>query len=244
MIRLGLIGCGKIGGPVIKAIQAGLPGNYEIISVLTRNEKLIGNISTVIDPEVFFRNTFDLIIDAGAPPSLELYGKRALSLCELWTVNSAELANASLYDDLQETGRQNTHKLRVLTGAIAGLDGLAAISQGKSVKIRTEVDVATSEEGRKSLFSGSLREAARLYPDCVNVAVAAGLAAAKLDEVIIEVIQPGPGEERELNLSASSEFGEMKVKTIPRVIPNEDIHMVSACIIAALRQRDQVIWVG
>jgi aspartate dehydrogenase len=244
MIRLGIIGCGKIGGPVIKTIQAGLVDNYEIVSVLTRSEGQLGNIRSVIDADVFFRNTFDLVIDAGAPPSLELYGKRALVMCELWTVNAAELANTNLYEELDESGRQNDHRLRVLTGAIAGLDGLAAISQGSSVEIHTEVDVAPSQEGRKSLFRGSLREAAKLYPDCVNVAVATGLAASKLDEVQIEVIQPGPDEERELNLSASSEYGEMKVKTIPRVIPNKNIHMVSACIIAALRQRDKVIWIG
>ena len=244
MKRLGIIGCGKIGAPVIKSIQAGLLDNYEIISLLTRSERQIGNLSSVIDPDVFFRNKFDLVIDAGAPPSLELYGKRALTMCELWTVNASELANTNLYEELDKAGRENTHRLRVLTGAIAGLDGLAAISQGRNVEIHAQVDVAQSEQGRKSLFRGSLREAARLYPDCVNVAVATGLAASKLDEVQIEVIQPGPGEERELKLSASSEYGEMKVKTIPRVIPNKDIHMVSACIIAALRQREKVIWVG
>ena len=243
MKHVGIIGCGKIAYPVIKTIQEGQVDGWSVRAVLTRNEKKMDNLTVVTDAAVFFGEQFDLIIDAGSVDSLKDYGVRALNKTDLWTVNAAALADEGLYDSLSSAGEQSGHRLRVLSGAIAGLDGVATISTADDASVLVTVEVAAGDE-RKSLFKGGVREAAKLFPESVNVAMETGLAAVNLNKVEVEVIQPGPGEGRSIGLSAKSRVGQFDLKVSPRVIPDQHIHMVSACIIAALRQYKKVIWVG
>lgn len=172
------------------------------------------------------------------------HGINALEKCDVWTVNAAALSDQNLYNRLESTGQKTGHRLRVLTGAIAGLDGVSALSVSGNAKIFASVDLAPDPEGRKTIFEGSIREAASLFPDDVNVAYATGLASSAIEEGRVCVTQPAEGEERSIGLKAESEFGSLEMKTIPGVIPPKGIHMVAACIIAALRNEDKVIWVG
>ncbi len=244
MKQLGIIGCGRIGAPLIKAVQSGQAGEWSLLAVLTQTERELDGLVSLTDADSFFKNDFDLIIDAASPVSMSLYGERALSVANLWTVNAAALADNELFSLLEDSGRKNGNRLRVLSGAIAGLDGLAAISVDEDAQVLATVDVAPSTEGRKTLFKGSVREGGKLFPESVNVAVATGLAGTGLDNVQIEVIQPDSGEDRNLSIEAKSQYGQLEVKAIPAVRPDKGIHMVAACLIAALRQEDEVIWVG
>lgn len=244
MKNIGIIGCGRIGGPVIKAIQSGQAGDYTLGAVLTRNQQQLDHILTIVDPDVFFSQSFDLVIDTGGPTSMAQHAGRILETSDLWTVNAAALADPTLYELLESTGERFGNRLRVLSGAIAGLDGVATLSIDGDAVISTTVDVAPNIEGRKSLFKGSVREAAKLFPDSVNVAFATGLAASAVDKVQVEVIQPAEDEARTLGIKVTSQYGHCEVLTIPNVIPPEEIHTVAACIIAALRKENLVIWVG
>jgi aspartate dehydrogenase len=244
MRRLGLIGCGRIGEPVAKALQEGRGGDWSLVSILTRQQVSIGNMTTEVDPDAFFNQNLNLIIDTAGPGSMTQYGVRALSLADMWTVNAAALADPVLFHSLQQSAKENGHRLRLLTGAIAGLDGISTFSEDNNVKVKVSVDLAPGSGVGKTLFRGSLAEAAEQYPTSVNVAVAAGLAAGGLDRAQIEVRQPGFEQARKLGLEAESRYGSLKVETIPNMVPHEGINMVSASIIAALRRENQTIWVG
>jgi aspartate dehydrogenase len=244
MKRIGVMGCGRIGGPVIHAIQAGEVGDTSLVAVLARQERSLGNIEASTDPENFFKHEFDLIIDTSTPEGFRLHAIQALQAAEVWTVNGGVLADNELFQSLEQTGRAQGHRLRLLTGAIAGLDGVSCLSVDEEANITAEVCVAPSESGRKVLFTGSARDAARQFPESVNVAVATGLAGTGLDRTQVEVVQPGLDEPRQLGLSGQSKFGQINVTSAPIVRPDKGIHMVAACIIAALRNEEQIIWVG
>jgi aspartate dehydrogenase len=244
MKSIGIIGCGRIGGPVIRAIQAGQIEGFSLLSVLTQNLRQLENIETVVDPDAFFDQQFDLIIDTAGPSSMIEHGARALRNADLWTVNAAALADAGLYNQLEATGREYGNRLRVLSGAIAGLDGVATLSIDGDAEVLTTVDVMPSEKGRGTLFKGGVREAAKLFPESINVAVATALASTAIDDVQIEVVQPDLKGPRSLTIKAQSQYGYLEVKTIPNVIPDKGIHTVAACIVAALRQENKVIWIG
>ena len=244
MKSLGIIGCGRIGGPVIKAIQAGQIEGFSLLAVLTRSIHQLENIKTVVDPDAFFDLQFDLIIDTAQPSAMVKHGERALRNANLWTVNATALADAELYNQLETTAREHGNRLRILSGAITGLDGVATLSIDGDAEVLTTVDMAPSDKGRETLFKGGVREAAKLFPESINVAVATALASNAIDDVQIEVIQPDIEGPRTLTIKAKSQYGYLEVKTIPSVIPDKGIHTVAACIVAALRQENKVIWTG
>lgn len=244
MKRIGVIGCGRIGGPVIEAIQAGNAGENTVVAVLAKHQHDLGGLVTLVDRDAFFKHSFDLIIDAATPDGLPDFGKQALQTADVWTVNAAALADAELYQSLESTARQYKNRLRVLSGAIAGLDGVAALAVDSDARVSAEISVAPSEEGQNILFQGTAREAAKHYPESVNAAVTASLAGAGLDKTEIKVVQPGANEERKLSLSAQSKYGQLNVTTVPVVRPDKRIHSVAASIIAALKREDKFIWVG
>ena len=87
---------------------------------------------------------------------------------------------------------------------------------------------------RHTAFAGTVTEAAAQFPEEVNVSVAAALAGHGPDRTTIDVIRPGPGEPRELQISARSRYGSFETIAIPGVDPAAGIHVCAANIIAAL----------
>lgn len=243
-MKIGIIGCGRIGGPVIRAFVEGDIPNCELQAVLARTTRDIHGFTTTASTEEFFRSGLELIIDTATPAGLPAYGERALALADTWTVNATALADPVLYTSLEACARSNGHRLRILSGAIAGLDGVATLAVDKNIRLCCQVDVESDTEGERVVFNGSVREAAALYPENINVAVAVAFAGAGLDETMIDVIRPGEEGRRNLGFKGESRFGRLNVTMQPAVSPNEGIHTVAASIIATLHQEHSVIWSG
>ncbi len=244
MKKVGIIGSGRIGSPVIAALEAGEAGDYQLEAVLNRSGESSSRTRPVTDADSFFAREMDLIIETAGGEALASYGERALASADVWTVSAAALANADLFSRLENAGSTSGHRLRVLCGAIAGLDGLSSLALDPKARVECFVDVMPSEEGRKTLFSGTAREAALNFPESTNVAAASALAGAGLDSTTAKVIQPGIGEGRSMGFHATSQYGEIELKCSPAVIPPEQIHTVAANIISCLQKQDQVIWAG
>ena len=237
------MGCGMIGGPVIAALQQRQAGLWSLAAVLARSVRQVGDLQTTTNPETFFAQPADLIIDLAGPGALASFGERMLATAECWTVNAAALADVTLVERLHTAGRQNGHRLRVLTGAIGGLDGVAVASIDDDAEVLVSIDIAPSEQPRECLYSGTAAGAAKRYPEQVNVAVAAALAGPGIKKTSVEVHRPNLAEGREMRLSARGDHGTFKSVSAPRVVPGK-IHTVASCVIAALRERDKTIWVG
>ncbi|MDM0034265.1 DUF108 domain-containing protein [Variovorax sp. J22P271] len=240
--RLGLIGFGRIASPVIDCWnEGGLPG-WKLAGVLARGARQRGAVRSTDDAEDFFRRPFDLIIEAAGPPALAALGERALAVADVWTVSAAALADATLFDALQAAGLRAGHRLRVMPGAIAGLDGVAMASVDPAAELQLDIDLVPGPGPRALVFSGSVREAALRFPDSVNVAAAAALAGPGLDKARIHVYHPGPVPRHRLALRATSRFGLVQASVEPLRGPG--VHPVSACLIAALRAELRAIWSG
>jgi aspartate dehydrogenase len=105
-----------------------------------------------------------------------------------------------------------------------------------------DIELRPGPEPAQDRFEGSVREAARRFPDSVNVAAAAALAGPGLDAARIRVRHPGPVARNRLALHAEGRFGTVTAEVRPRVAPG--VHPVAASVIAALRQASAPIWVG
>ena len=241
-LRFALIGHGRIGRCVLQAWrQGGLPG-WAPAAVLVRTLPAEPDPLLTTDVPAFLATAPDVFIDAAGPQALAAHGAAALAVAPLWTVSAAALADAALYARLESAVRASGHRLRVLPGAIAGLDGVAMAATDPACRLSLDVKLLPDEQPAAELFSGSVREAARRFPHSVNVAAAAALAGPGLDASTIRVSRPGPVPHNRLALQASSQLGRVHAETQPRVA--EGVHPVAASIVAALRQHLLPIWVG
>jgi len=244
MRRVGIIGCGGIGAPVIAALQAGRAGEWALAAVLANSDRCVEGVLVTTDVAAFFSSGLDLIVDTAGPDALRQHGVRALEIADLWTVSGTALAEPKFHDLLESTGRRVGHRLRLLSGGIAGLDGIAAASIDENAVVKMIVETAPTGEDRAQLFQGTAREAAKRYPNHANVVVATALAGPGLDAVSVEVMRPAPAEGRTLSLTAQSAFGFFTVHVEAKVVPEERIHTVAASIIASLRRESAVLWAG
>jgi aspartate dehydrogenase len=218
-----------------------LPG-WTIAGVLAHGVHAVGPLHSTANPEAFFALPYALILETAGPAALATHGVRALGHADVWTVSAAALADATLLGALEHAGSRAGHRLRVLPGAIAGLDGVAMASVDPDAVLRLDIDLMPGQGPRVQVFSGTVREAAARYPDSVNVAAAAALAGPGMDKAQITISHPGPVPQHRLSLNATSRYGEVQVSVFPRVAPG--VHPVAACLIAALQRESKTVWVG
>jgi aspartate dehydrogenase len=250
--RLGVIGCGRIALPVLQACVEGSLAGWALGGVLARTSRPAAPGSqaspagpagidwVTSDADLFFSLGLDLIVEAAGPGALAEHGARALAVADVWTVSGAALADPRLCEELEASGRRSGHRLRLLSGAIAGLDGIAMAFADPDATLKLEVDLPAAEGEAGRLFYGTVREAARRYPDGVNVAVAAALAGPGLDRATVEVSRHDS--RHRLALAARSRHAQVLVSVEPRA--DAGLHPVAACILACLRCESQTIWAG
>jgi len=240
--RLGLIGCGRIGAPVLAACQAQQLAGWAVCSVLVRGPEAGRGSLFTNDLGAFLATRPELVVEVAGPPALASVGEHVLRCAALWTTSGAALADEALLRRLQDAGRESGHRLRVLSGAFAGLDGVAAATAAPGSTLHLLIELLPGPAPAEHRFSGSVREAARRFPNAVNVAVAAALAGPGLDATHIEVLHPGPVARNRLVLHAQSAAGTLQVEVQPEL--GQGVHPVACSVIAALRREMQVVWVG
>jgi aspartate dehydrogenase len=240
--RFALVGCGRIGAPVLAAWQgAALPG-WQLTGVLVKT--LDGRRGPLFTNElsVLLAGQPELIVEVAGPSALATVGEAMLRAADVWTTSVVALADAALVARLEACGRASGHRLRVLPGAFAGLDGVATLAAAPQAALELDIDLPPGPAPAEDRFSGSVREAAKRYPDAVNVAVAAALSGPGLDATRIRVRHPGPVARHRLALRSESAAGSVQVDVWPQLLPG--VHPVACSVIAALRRELQVIWVG
>lgn len=242
--RFALVGCGRIGAPVLAAWQAGeLPG-WTLTGVLVRTldapRRGTGPFTTELAELLAGRPS--LIVEVAGPAVLADLGETLLQATEVWTTSAAALADAGLTARLEARGRAAGHRLRLLPGAFAGLDGVASMTASPQAALELDIDLPPGPEPAGERFAGSVREAAALFPNSVNVAVAAALAGPGLDATRIRVRHPGPVATHRLALHAHGAAGSVQVEVRPLLA--RGAHPVACSVLAALRREGQVIWAG
>lgn len=240
--RLGLIGCGHIGTAVLAAHRAGQLPDWDISSVLVRRPRPDRDALFTTELDRFLSTAPHLVVEMAGPLGLAAIGEAVLRHAPMWTISAAALANEDLMQRLQAVGTETGHRLRVLPGAIAGLDGVSAAAASPWHTLSLHVDLPPGDEPAGPRFSGSVRQAAQLFPNAVNVAVAAALCGPGLDASQIEVHHPGRVARHRIGLRVEGAAGHLDVAIEPDL--SQGAHPVACSIVAALRRETQVVWVG
>lgn len=259
--RFGLIGRGRIGGAVIDAWRSGALPGWQLCAVLARGSRPAAavagardgdtsalasapeasdtGIPLVDDIDALLRSGCDLVVEAAGAQAFAAHACCVLAVCDLWAVSPTPLADPALQAAVDAAERRSGRRLRILSGAIAGLDGVAMICVDTDAQLHLEIDLPPDGGPPGLVFRGTVREAALRFPDSVNVAVAAALAGPGLDRARIEVSRPAARERHRLALRATSRYGSVEVAVDPRVAPG--VHPVAASIVAALRAADRAV---
>jgi len=242
---LGIVGGGRIARRVAAGIRAGAAGDWDIVGVLVRSlEGREGELPWVVGMDAFRGRRPDLILELAGPDALSALGVALIECADVWSIGGSALADPVLEAAIAAAATRTGHRLRLVSAAIAGLDGVGAASIASDARVTVRLAPAGTDPDAEPDFRGTARELARRFHG-VNIVAAAAFAGIGLDRTTVEYFRPLPeGGRRHHTIHAQSEDGSFLLRTGPVSTPDTGTKTVSASLLSGLRQLRQPIWAG
>ncbi len=263
--RIAIAGLGAIGRVLARRLTDGIPG-LKLACVAAGNEGkarewlAAQNIDCPVVPLADFPKHADLAIECAPSSQLDNICRPMLEAGKAVMVLSCGALLPK--PELIELAKSKGGRIVVPTGALLGLDAVAAAAEGTihSVRMTTRkppigllgaphlVKNNISVEGlntAKLVFSGSARDAAIGFPANVNVAAALSLAGIGPDRTMID-IWADPSVERNchsIEVDSDSARFTMSIENVPSENPKTGKN-VALSVIAALRKMKAPLAVG
>lgn len=244
--RIGIIGAGRIARAIMAGIASGEAGAYEICAVLVRKTGDRPGIDGLVttDRAQFLATKPDLIVEAAGPGGLAEHGVASLAVADVWSISGMALGDAAFAARIEAAGRQSGHRLRLLGGAITGLDAASVAARDPEARMLIEAVTDATGDGDVADFEGSAREAVNTLHG-VNVVSAAAIAGVGLDAARLRFFERKPGRRRVFNIRIESNVGSYLMSSSPNLSADTGAtHAVASSVIAALSQAQRVIWAG
>jgi aspartate dehydrogenase len=263
MLNIGLIGFGAIGSAVADAIGNGKAGDTKLVTVLVRaasklTEAGAGHGFDVVTtlPDLL-QSGIDLVVEAAGAAALVQYAVPALRAGkDLMPISVGAFADADFWTTVRGAARESHRRILIPSGAIAGLDGIAAASIGSLDEVThtvrkpprafsaAQLGVAALVEP-KLLYDGPARAGIHRFPENVNVTAAISLAGVGFDRTRLRVIAD-PAVSRNIHeVEVSGDFGRMRLTMENLPSENPKTSRITALSIAkALRNLSQNVVVG
>ena len=266
-LRVGIIGFGTIGRAVAEAIGCQQAGSADLRAVFVRDlarlrpddRTRFGDIFRD-DFDQFLAAELDWAIEAGGHAALRQWGPRALAAAvSLLTVSAGALADPAFCQALSEAAGKAGRQVVVPSGAIGALDVLSSAAVGRLDEVRLttrkpprallapdEADRITTAGAAQLLFSGPAREAARRFPENLNVCAALGLAGIGLDRTQVSVYADPSVDKNTHQVSARGYFGEFQLtlNNIPTETNPKTGRVTALSIIKTLRNLTSPLVIG
>jgi aspartate dehydrogenase len=267
MLKIGLIGFGAIGKDVVSYIKDDKVEGAEIHSILVRDSEHYEELETerfmVLDnEETFFSSELDVIIECAGHDAVYQYAVKALSTgSHFITVSVGAFSDGELYDKVVEAARKYGRKLILPSAAIGGLDRIAAssIHELDEVKLITrkppeawrgtvaeeKVDLDTIEE-EFTLYEGTARESAKLFPQSTNVSAALSIAGVGFDQTKVQVLVDPNVNHNTHQIIAKGYFGEVEltIQNTPSADNPKSGYIVAMSICKALNNLTSPVVIG
>ena len=264
--RIAIAGLGAIGKAVARRLTDGLPG-LSLAAIATGNvakardwlkEQKID--CPVMELEEFPKHA-DIALECAPASLLEKICRPMLEAGKQVMVLSCGALLPR--PDLVDLAKAHGGRILVPTGALLGLDAVAAAAEGKiySVKMTTRKPPAglvgaphlvknnISVEGlntAKLVFSGSAREAAAGFPANVNVAAALALAGIGPDRTTIE-IWADPAVDRNIHrieVEADAARLSFQIENVPSIENPRTGRLTPLSVVALLRKLGSPLAIG
>ena len=206
-MKIGIIGFGAIGFDVAKKLDS-QSNIFNLIGINSKTEEKIikktqkfNKIPKIYDLDKLCRIS-DIVIDCAPKNAF----KTIVEKCLKYKTKLITVSGAGILENLKlvEMAKKNSTQFFLASGAIIGLDGLNAVSQGEVsyVKMVTKKPPNALFKAKfvlennlnlknlkkpKLIFSGTAFEGAKAFPANVNVAAAVGLAGIGAKKTKLEI---------------------------------------------------------
>ncbi|MBI2756045.1 MAG: aspartate dehydrogenase [Chloroflexi bacterium] len=264
-LRAGILGYGSVGRGLGELIRAGVAGSVEVVGVLVREPSRYADEATrtgwtfVDSAEALLALRPTVVAEAAGHAGLRQHVPTLLrGGVEVLCISVGALGDPELLDSLLEAAAEGQSRLRVVSGAIAGLDAISAAATigldevthtirkppTSLLSVEEAAQVKASGEPRV-LYRGPAREAARLFPENVNVAAAVSLAGIGLDRTIAQVVADPSVTRNTHEVSAKGAFGQLDIRmqNIPSENPKTG-RIVAPSLARVLRSYSEPLVVG
>ena len=214
-LKIALIGYGAISQTLFDIFREKKP-DIDIIGVLVRpgrakeTQKKVGRKVPVVETlKALLKLKPDVVVEAASQQAVRDWGETILNKgIDLMVIATGAYGDPKLYRKHIKAAEKSGARLRLPSGAIAGLDGLLAMRLGKLERVKyvsikpphawngtpaeTEFDLPSIKEPTV-IFRGKPADAGRLYPKNANLAVTVALCGAGLQHTDIELVaDPDP----------------------------------------------------
>jgi aspartate dehydrogenase len=243
-LKIALIGYGAISQMLFDIFRDKKPA-IDIVGVLVRpgrakaTQKQVGRKVAVVESlKALLKLKPDVVVEAASQQAVRDWGETVLKKgIDLMVIATGAYGDAKLWKKHLGAAAKSGARLRLPSGAIAGLDGLLAmrhdgLSRVKYVSIKpphawsgtpaeTDFDLP-SIKVPTVIFRGTPADAGRLYPKNANLAVTVALCGAGLDRTEIELVADPtlPAGTNASRLEISGESGELKMERLGRAMPD------------------------
>jgi aspartate dehydrogenase len=265
-LRVGLIGFGSIGRKLGEAIVAGEAGRCELAAVLVRSPEKLGadageRLGCLVTNDVadFLATGMDLVVEVAGHDALKAYAEDVLRQNkDLLLISVGAFADHGFKERVERAAHDYGRRVYLATGAIAGLDAIAAAAVGgldsvthtvrkppRGLLPPEEAAVVERSGEPRELYSGPAREAAIRFPENVNVAAAISLAGLGLDGTTVRVVADPSVVRNTHEIEARGAFGELRVllQNVPSENPKTG-RLTAMSMIKALRNLTSPVVVG
>jgi len=243
-LKIALIGYGAISQMLFDLFREKKPP-IDIVGVLVRpgrvkaTQKAVGKKVVAVDTlKALLKLKPDVVVEAASQQAVRDWGEEILKKgIDFMVIATGAYGDPVLWRKHVKAAEKSGARLRLPSGAIAGLDGLLAMRLGKLERVKyisikpphawsgtpaeKEFDLPAIKEPTV-IFRGKPADAGRLYPKNANLAVTVALCGAGLDRTEIELVAdptlpPGTNASR---LEVVADSGELKLERLGRAMPD------------------------
>jgi len=210
-IKIGIVGCGAIGTGVAQFIVKELAGQAQLAAVCDIDGEKVKNLvkKAKVFPQVMCLDdlvkTADFVVEAAS-------AQAAIDVIEAASAHKKEVMILSVGAFVKDPNllckaRASGINIHIPSGAICGVDGIAALSMGRVKKIRlttskppkglADVEYLIRKKinlnkltHARVVFKGGVKEAIKYFPKNINVAATLLLASAGKDVEVRIVADP------------------------------------------------------
>lgn len=226
MKKIMLIGFGAMAREVIARLPAGVSVGWIVARTAHHPQiqaEFAGQVVALQHPNECTVSP-DLVVECASQQAVVEFG--AAVLRRGWTlalISTGALADAVLYRHLKHCCQRHRSQLWLLSGAVAGMDGLMAAREGGLQRVTYQsrkspaswrgsaaeqlIDLERVNEAQ-AFFFGSAREAAQLFPANANVAATIALNGIGMDDTEVELWVDPATQHNTHQIHASGTFGE------------------------------------
>ncbi len=255
-LAVGIVGFGAVGRGLAALIREGAAGPVDVVGVLVRDADRYAEAAAetgwpfVSSAKALLERQPRVAVEATGHGGLRQHGPTLLRAgVDVIAISVGAFSDDELLRSLASAARAGHARLRIASGAIAGLDAIGAaailgLDEVTHTVRKPPASLLPAEDAREIVasgraqvvYEGPARDATRLFPENVNVTAAVSLAGIGLDETHVRVIADPAISRNVHEVVARGAFGalEIRMQNIPSENPKTG-RIVAPSLARALR---------